>query len=174
MVRRALIILLGWLASGWAPASIASSPDVSAELARLAPIRGPAISPAALEGQVVLVTFFASWCPPCREEFAHLIPVQEAYRDAGLTVVAINVFETWDDLSTPAKLAHFLDVTTPNFAILKGDRETRRAFFDLDRIPSLFLFGRDSRLAMVFKHERGATKTLLNETELRAAIEPLL
>jgi thiol-disulfide isomerase/thioredoxin len=172
MNRIGLLLCLAWLIAAAAPAGAAGL-DVRAELARLEPIRGPAVS-ATLEDRVVLVAFFASWCPPCRAELGHLNAVQDAYRDAGLEVIGINVFETLDGRSSPAGLAGFLDQTAPVFAILKGDRATRQAFFDLDRIPSIFLFARDGRLAMVFRHERGATKTHLSEAELRAAVEALL
>ena len=89
-------------------------------------------------------------------------------------MIAINVFETFDGLSTPAKLERFLAETAPKFSILEGDRAIRRIFFDLDRIPTIFVFARDGQLATVFRHERGATKTHLTEAELRAAVEPLL
>jgi len=143
-------------------------------LAPLPLLRGAPVTIETFEGHVVLVVFFASWCPPCKHEFPHLNTVQEAYREAGLRVVAINVFETFDGLSTPAKLEIFLDETDPVFPILKGDPETRRVFGNLDRIPTMFLFARDGDLDFVFRHERNAEKTHLSEAELRAAIEPLL
>jgi hypothetical protein len=81
------------------------------------------------------------------------------------------VFEDFDGQSTPAKLETFLQDASPLFPVLRGDRAIRQTFGNLDRIPTLFVFARDGRLAMVF---RGATKTHLSEAELRAAIEPLL
>jgi len=143
-------------------------------LADLPVLRGASPAPDTFDDRVVLVAFFASWCPPCKQEFPHLNTVQEAYREAGLRVIAINVFETHDGLSTPAKLEAFLDETNPVFPILKGDAETRRVFGDLDRIPTMFLFTRDGDLDFIFRHERNAEKTHLSEAELRAAIEPLL
>jgi thiol-disulfide isomerase/thioredoxin len=138
MLRRPAIVVLAWLAMWPVSATGASGPDLDTELARLAPIRGPAVTAATLEGRVVLVTFFASWCPPCREEFAHLNALRDAYGDAGLTVVAINVFETYDGLSTPAKLKRFLDETGPKFAVLKGDRVTGRLSSTSFEFPAWF------------------------------------
>ncbi len=143
-------------------------------LLALPAVRGTPITEAALENRVLLVAFFASWCPPCKHEFPHLNTVQEAYAEDGLQIVAINVFEAFEGRSTPAKLNAFLDSTQPIFPILKGDVETRRVFGNLDRIPTMFLFKRNGELDFIFRHERNAEKTHLSEAELRAAIEPLL
>lgn len=166
-------LMVGMAAAAISTATLANA-EVKTALAELPSIQGPPVSVSALEGRVLMVVFFASWCPPCRQEFPALDKVQDAYQAAGLRVIAVNVFETFDGLSTPAKLARFLAETAPKFSILEGDRAIRRLFFDLDRIPTIFVFARDGGLATVFRHERGATKTHLTEAELRAAVEPLL
>jgi thiol-disulfide isomerase/thioredoxin len=143
-------------------------------LGELPVIRGDSPSSASLEDRVVLVAFFASWCPPCKHEFPHLNSLQRAYGQDRFRVVAINVFETFNGLSTPTKLEAFLDDVEPTFPILKGDAETRRIFGDLDRIPTMFVFARDGTPAFVFRHERNAEKTHLTEGELREVIDPLL
>lgn len=142
-------------------------------LLELPVIRGQPLSSIELNDRVLLVVFFASWCPPCKHEFPHLNTVQKAYDD-GLQIVAINVFETFEGRSTTAKLDAFLGDMQPIFPILKGDADTRRVFGNLDRIPTMFLFRRDGALDFVFRHERNAEKTHLSEAELRDAIEPLL
>jgi thiol-disulfide isomerase/thioredoxin len=153
------------------PVAGRAAPELAAALGRLALIRGEAPT---LADRVVMVAFFASWCPPCRAEFVHLNSVQRDYGPKGLQVVGVNVFEDFDGQSTPAKLETFLQDASPLFPVLRGDRAIRQTFGNLDRIPTLFVFARDGRLAMVFRHAPGATKTHLSEAELRAAVEPLL
>lgn len=45
-------------------------------------------------GQVVLINFWASWCPPCRDEAPDLQAIYEEYRPAGMTVIGINMLES--------------------------------------------------------------------------------
>ena len=46
-----------------------------------------------LQGQPVLVNFWATWCPPCRAEMPELVAAYDRYRDDGLVIVAVNLQE---------------------------------------------------------------------------------
>jgi len=175
-MKRTLFALTAWLGLVLlAPAERAHATETLADaLIDLPQIRGEAVKADDFDEKVVLVAFFASWCPPCKHEFPHLNTVQEAYGDDGFKVIAVNVFETFEGLSTPEKLEVFLDDVDPVFPIIKGNDETRRIFGNLDRIPTMFVFGRNGAPEYIFRHERNAEKTHLTEEELREVIEPLL
>lgn len=64
----------------------------------------------AYRGQVVILNFFASWCPPCREEMPALEKVYQTYRDQGLRVIGVGVQDGKRQL---ASFAEAIGVTFP-------------------------------------------------------------
>jgi thiol-disulfide isomerase/thioredoxin len=52
------------------------------------------------KGQVVLVNFWASWCPPCREEMPSLWKLQNEFRGKPFRVIAVNMAETKAEVNT--------------------------------------------------------------------------
>jgi cytochrome c biogenesis protein CcmG/thiol:disulfide interchange protein DsbE len=62
-----------------------TAPDLT-----LQTLDGETVTLSDLRGQAVLINFWASWCPPCRNEMPAIQQVYEEYRDEGFTVVAVN------------------------------------------------------------------------------------
>lgn len=158
--------------------AMAASVDLGDTLRRtiadLPLLRGDAIQPDDLSGRVTVVNFFASWCPPCRPEMAHLNQLLAEIGPGRLTMVGINLFENFGGRTGDAALVRFLDQTRPAFPILRGDDGVSAAFGGVDRIPTVFVFDRSGRMATRFVHRRGASKTHLDLDELREAVAPLL
>ena len=126
-----------------------------------------------LKDRVVLVTFFASWCPPCRDEFKALNELQRQLENEAFAIVAVNVFEEFDDNDGP-RMEKFLNDTKPQFHVVEGTDETRALFGGINRIPTLITFDQKGKEAFNFVHARGATKQSVESEELMAAIKPLL
>ena len=148
---------------------------LKAHVAALAGIGGPAVTRDRLDGKVVVVDFFASWCPPCLAEFAHLNDLRAAYPAADVTIVAINIFEDWSTFSDDGRrLDRFLARTEPAFSVIASDDATEHAFGGIGRIPTAMIFDRSGRPVLHFIHEMGATKTNPDMADLRAAIESAL
>ena len=164
-----LITALVLAQPAWAEDSIRLDQDRISALSALPALQGEPVMPDALDGRITVVTFFASWCPPCREELLHLKEFR-ARHGAEVAVVAVNIFEDFGGVKNPGRLSRFLEVADPAFYVLGEGERISSLFGDVRRIPTLFLFDNDGRSRLHFIHERDATKMFTTTEELEAAI----
>ena len=87
-----------------------------------------------LDGKVLLVTFFATWCPPCIQEIPSLIALQDSYKSKGFSVVAFSVDE--GDL---APLYNLIDKFGINYPVLLAEHAITRSFGGVTGIPASFI-----------------------------------
>jgi cytochrome c biogenesis protein CcmG/thiol:disulfide interchange protein DsbE len=65
-----------------------------------------------MRDHVVLVNFWASWCPPCKAEMPAMQRVYEAYKEQGFTILAVNV-TTQDQMASAESFIKSLNITFP-------------------------------------------------------------
>ena len=99
------------------------------------------VDTAELKGQVLLVTFFATWCPPCIQEIPTLNSLQESLQEKGFTVLGLSVDEGETDLLL--KLIEKYEVVYP---VVLADRDLARAFGGVSGIPVTFLVNRKGEI----------------------------
>jgi cytochrome c biogenesis protein CcmG/thiol:disulfide interchange protein DsbE len=143
----ALLLILGatWIVLSKVPAEMAAARADRSPLPRrgfaapdftLDTLDGQTIALSDLQGQMVLINFWASWCLPCREEMPAIQQVYERYRDQGFVVLAVNLQQE------DAHVAAFVDQLELTFPVLM-DRDGD--VFDRYRIvalPSTFFVDR--------------------------------
>ena len=121
-------------------------------------VDGKSISTASLKGKVVIVNFWATWCPPCRAEIPDLIALQEKYKDQ-LQIIGIS-----DDEDPPAVVKKWADQHGMNYPIVMSTPELRKAFVGVRALPTSFIVNRESR--MVIRHV-GMLQAVTTEAETR-------
>ena len=120
---------------------------------------GTPIDSSRLAGKVVLLNFWATWCPPCRAEIPDLIALQEKYRDQ------IQIIGVSEDDAPPDTVRQFVAEHKMNYTVAMTTPEMERAFPGIDALPTSFLIDREGRVAR--KHV-GMLNPTVTELEARA------
>ena len=120
---------------------------------------GRPVSSADWRGKVVLVNFWATWCPPCRAEIPALVALQEQYRDR-LQIVGVS-----QDEGSPERVRQFAVEHAINYPIVMMTAAIDRAFPGVEALPTSFVVDREARI--VQKHV-GLLDAVTTELEARA------
>lgn len=107
---------------------------------RLPALNGEARTQADYRGRVVLLNFWASWCPPCREEFPSLLRLQKAMADTPFTVLAVAVRDGDE------AVAGFLAGGRPPFDVLLDRDGAAAAAWHAAGVPVTYLLDRQGRM----------------------------
>ena len=114
-----------------------------------------------LRGKIVLVNFWATWCPPCRTEMGDLDVLQRYFGSQGLVVLSITDEEGF-------KVAQFIGGSkyAPDVVLDPGGKVHQA--FHITGIPRTFLFGRDGKLIAMAIDQRTRRQFLemLSKTDL--------
>ena len=126
-------------------------------------LSGRAVTLSALKGKVVLLNFFATWCPPCKAEMPSFNKLSLALRQRGLEVVVVSSDRSVNDLKD------YLSKNKFDFPVLvDADRSTSKKF-RVFSMPTTFLINKNGVVVEKFYGEYNWT-----EPETRAKIEKLL
>jgi thiol-disulfide isomerase/thioredoxin len=120
---------------------------------------GNVVSTAQWKGKVVLLNFWATWCPPCRQEIPILVDLAKKYKD-NLLIVGVSVDDgSPDDVREFAKAFHI------HYPVVMWSHELVSEYGGVPALPTTFLINKDGRV--VQKHE-GLYPPGVYDTEVRA------
>jgi len=92
------------------------------------------------KGQVVLLNFWATWCPPCRQEMPSMVTLYNKMKSQGLKVVAVSVDQD------SSELASFVREYSLPFEVLHDKSNAVSQRYGVYRYPESFLIDRQGRV----------------------------
>lgn len=125
-------------------------------------VDGQDIDSRSFAGKVLLISFFATWCPPCIEEIPTFIDLQDKYKDEGFSIVAISV-----DQGGPDEVAQLVQKKRINYPVMMADTETMENFGGVYGIPVSFLVNNEGNV--VKKYPGYVPKSIL-EKDIKSII----
>jgi len=126
-------------------------------------INGKTVASKDYQGKVLLVTFFATWCPPCRQEIPTLKKLQVEYGPQGFSVLALSVDEGGSQI-----VEKLIKLEKINYPVLLADRSTADNFGGIGGIPTSFLVNAQGNIV---KRYTGYVPHSLLENDIKAVLQ---
>jgi thiol-disulfide isomerase/thioredoxin len=135
------------------------NPDPAPDF-KLTSLDGKPLTIAALQGKVIILNFWATWCGPCRAEIPDLIALQDRYKGR-LQIIGLNV----DD--EEADIQQYVQEMGINYPVAMTSNDVRIQFGGIPALPTSFVLDTEGRV--VQKHV-GLWNPAVYETEIRALL----
>jgi len=93
--------------------------------------------------KVIIINFWATWCPPCRAEIPGFVKLFEKYRDKGLLIVGISL-----DRGSNAEsiVRNFIKEYKVNYPAMMGNEEVVKKFGGITAIPTTFILDKKGEI----------------------------
>ena len=140
MKQVAIVLIIAVIAVAGAAASRPAA-GLAAPNFTVKDIEGKIITLADLKGKVVLVNFWATWCPPCRAEIPDFVAFYNENKDRGLEIVGLSV-----DEMTAAKLKPFVKQFKMTYPVALATSKIIRDFDPGDAIPTTIVIDRKGNI----------------------------
>jgi thiol-disulfide isomerase/thioredoxin len=125
-------------------------------------LRGRRVRLSDYKGKIVLLNFWATWCPPCRAEIPDLIKWQREYRGSGLRVIGITYPPT-----NRAAVRRFMRRAKFNYPVALGTKETKTLFDSGEALPISVVIDREGNV-------RDVIEGIVLPEEFEQKVKPLL
>ena len=132
------VLLLGACSRSSAVEQGEPAPDFS-----LSTIDGDTVSLSDFKCKVIILDFFASWCPPCREEIPDFVDLQKRYGSKGFTMIGVSLVSQKDSKSFASRMGI-------NYPVLVDNGKVSALYGPVRSIPTTFVIGRDFKIAKMY------------------------
>jgi len=157
MLLRSSILLIIALV----PASVLGQ-TVKAPQFKLRDINGRTVRLSDYRGKVVLINFWATWCPPCRAEMPDLVQLERDYAKQGLQIIGITY-----PPETKTRVRRFARSLKVNYPIILGTSEIKARYSSEETLPLTVVINRNGAISDIISG-------ILLPEEFDEKIKPLL
>jgi len=162
---KSVLLLTAALCLALAPALRAVPvPAAPAPAWKLKDLQGKLVSSDQFKGKVVVVDFWATWCPPCKAEIPGYIALQKKYGADGLVFVGISV-----DEDGPAVVRKFVKDYGINYTVVMSSEDVVNAFSPIEGYPTTFIIDRNGNIV---DKKLGSKPTAEYEKAILAVLKP--
>lgn len=112
------------------------------------------------KGKVVIVDFWATWCPPCRKGIPDLVELKKQYGKQGLEVIGISV----DMDNTKPEVVPFMKQYGINYPVVYANDDVRMDYGGIASIPTSFIIDQQGKIVATYE---GLTNKSNYENEIR-------
>ena len=155
------IIFTALLMIAFSPVNVLGQEAIAPQFA-LKDVNGRTVRLSDYRGKVVLINFWATWCPPCRAEMPDLVRLQREHAKQGLQIIGITY-----PPERKARVRRFARSLKVNYPIILGTREIKARFSSEENLPLTVVVNRDGKVSDII------SGILLRE-EFEEKIKPLL
>lgn len=106
-------------------------------------VSGKPLSIAGIQGKVVLIDFWATWCGPCRGEIPNVVATYQKYHDQGFQIIGVSLDE---DRQKLLDYTQKQDMTWPQFFDGKGWGNALAVKYGIESIPATFLLDGNGKI----------------------------
>ncbi len=118
------------------------APDFS-----LKDVEGNSRALSSFKGKIILLEFWATWCPPCKASIPDMMELQKKYQEKGFTVLGVSIDS---DSDASAKVAQFLASYGITYPVLIAD-ETVPMTYNVMSIPTSYLISRNGTVIASYR-----------------------
>ena len=159
-------LLIALSAAIFAPSAYALDKGDKIKNFTVTDLSGKSVSLDKLRGKVVVLNFWASWCPPCRGEMPEFNELNKEFEKSGKAVMlAVNA--TDGRRETKSKVESFIKEAGYTMPIYLDSDQSLQKYFNIMYLPTTFIIDRDGKLSAVIQGAatKEAVKALVEEDE---------
>jgi len=142
--------------------TLAADSKIAAPEWQLSDVDGKPVKLSDFKGKVVILDFWATWCPPCRAEIPGFVAIQKKYADKGFTVIGVSL-----DKQGPSVVKPFMRELGMNYPVVMGNPKIAGDYGFITAIPTTFVIDRRGDVVTAYEGFR-------DQATFESLIAPLL